>query len=306
METIKRIIPIILLLLFGQIQGCKKGSNQEKIDNEIGVARITNSATLNKLNISVLIDLSDRIDPKKNPSVAMEYYLRDVGYLESVAKTFETHLLNKKVRLIDDKIQIFIDPEPADQSINKKIGELKLQFTNENVIKDSILNVTKKYSIISSLIYQSAIEDNNFVGSDIWGFFKSKVQDYCIDNEYRNIMIILTDGYMYHVNAIMKQENRTSYLLPNLIKSNNFNNPNWQNKLKEKDFGFIVPNQDLSDLEILVMGINPSKGNPYEEEVIRAYWSKWFDEMKVKKYEIKQADLPVHMEKIIQDFILYK
>jgi len=43
---------------------------------------------------------------------------------------------------------------------------------------------------------------------------------------------------------------------------------------------------------------------PYEEDVIRAYWSKWLKEMKVKDFEIKQADLPSNMDKIIREFIL--
>jgi hypothetical protein len=258
------------------------------------------------LNISILLDLSDRINPVKYPSPAMEFYLRDIGYLESVAQSFEWHLLNKKVIKIDDKIQVFIDPEPSDQTLNKKVGELRTHFTKVNVAKDSILGVSEKFGSISRAIYEEAIDDNNYVGSDIWGFFKNKVDDYCIDEGYRNILVILTDGYIFHKDAKMNQGNRTSYLIPQWVKSNSLNNVDWQKRMDGKDFGFIVANKDLSNLEILVLGINPAKDSPYEEEVIRAYWSKWFAEMKVRDYEIKQADLPTHMDKIIQDFILKK
>ena len=71
-----------------------------------------------------------------------------------------------------------------------------------------------------------------------------------------------------------------------------------------KNFGFIPATKDLSNLEILVLGINPDKKNPYEDDVIKTYWEKWFIDMKVKRFEIKNADLPSNMEKVIRNFIL--
>ncbi|MEO2053190.1 MAG: hypothetical protein ABGX00_15655 [Allomuricauda sp.] len=297
-------IALLLVMLFN-LQSCKQDPKEEVGEEETTPIPVIKTTPSNdNLNISILIDLSDRINPVKYPSPAMEFYLRDIGYLESVAQSFEWHLLNKKVIKIDDKIQVFIDPEPSDQALNKKIGELKIHFTKQNVAKDSILKVPEKYGNISRLIYKSAIEDNHYVGSNIWGFFKNKVDDYCIDGGYRNILVILTDGYMFHKDAKMEQGNQTSYITPQFIKANSLNKADWQKRMDEMDFRFIVPEKDLSNLEVLVLGINPAKGNPYEEDVIRAYWSKWFDGMKVKNFEIKQADLPTHMDKIIQDFVL--
>jgi hypothetical protein len=293
------------MMLFN-LQSCKQDPKAEVVEEETIPVPVIKTSSNDNLNISILIDLSDRINPEKYPSPAMEFYLRDIGYMESVAESFEWHVLNKKVIKIDDKIQVFIDPEPSDQSLNRKIGQLKTHFTRQNVNKDSILKVPEKYGNISRLIYNLAIEDNHYVGSNIWGFFKNKVDDYCIDEGYRNILVILTDGYIYHKDAKMEQGNRTSYIIPQSIKMNGLNKSDWQKRMDEKDFGFIVPEKDLSNLEVLVLGINPVKGSPYEEDVIRTYWGKWFDEMKVKNYEIKQADLPTHMDKIIQDFILKK
>ncbi len=302
----KRVYRMVLLLLFfGFQQSCKTDQKGEETQQVVPIATLTKEDASNaNLNISVLLDLSDRINPDKYPSPAMEFYLRDIGYLESVAQSFEWHLLNKREVQIDDKIQVFIDPEPSDLTLNKKISNLKTHFTRANVHKDSILSISDKYGGISRTIYEAAIADNHYVGSDIWGFFKNKVNDYCIDEGYRNILIVLTDGYIYHKDTKMDQGNRTSYLIPQLIKSMGLNTADWQKQVEEKDFGFIVANSDLSDLEVLVLGINPIKGNPYEQDIIRAYWNNWFQAMKVKSFEIKQADLPTHMDKIIQDFIL--
>lgn len=301
---IKTLTAIITVLF---LQSCKKDVKTETIERvEPHSAEVKTKPSGNDLNISILLDLSDRINPEKYPSPAMQYYQRDIGYLLSVAKTLETHILSKRINQIDDKIQVFIDPEPSDPALNMKIGELRHHFTKDTAVKDSILMVSEKYGVISDFIYKAAIDDSHYVGSDIWGFFKNKVDDYCIDEGYRNILVILSDGYMYHKDAKMEHENRTSYLIPQWIEKNGLNNEKWQQRMEEKGFGFMVANTDLSNLEILVLGINPSKGNPYEEDVIRSYWTQWFEEMKVAKYEIKQADLPTHMDKIIRDFILKK
>ncbi|MFV8328332.1 hypothetical protein [Flavobacterium sp. ZS1P14] len=69
---------------------------------------------------------------------------------------------------------------------------------------------------------------------------------------------------------------------------------------------FLKANNDLSNLEILVLGINPNPKNPYEEDVIKAYWTNWFKAMKVKRFEIRNADLPSDMDKVIKDFISKK
>jgi hypothetical protein len=52
--------------------------------------------------------------------------------------------------------------------------------------------------------------------------------------------------------------------------------------MKKNNLGFISFPYNLKDLEIIVLGINPSKQNPYEEDVIKQYWADWFTAMKVK------------------------
>ena len=74
-----------------------------------------NIASAQNLNISFLLDLSDRIDPKKNPSTAMQYYQRDVQYIKSVEKAFINHVKQKKIIQLKDQMQVFFDPAPQNQ-----------------------------------------------------------------------------------------------------------------------------------------------------------------------------------------------
>ncbi len=294
------------LICFFLIASCRTDSPNENLEtskNENEDSLKSNTTTEN-LNISFLLDLSDRINPEKYPNPTMDFYKRDIAYINAVSDAFYKHLKSKKVRLMNDNIQVFFDPEPLNTDINKMSQELKFSFTRKTTTLQKIEEVKKTYQHRPIEIYEQAIKDNEYVGSDTWKFFKTKVKDYCIENEYRNILIVLTDGYLFDKKNTIKDGNQTSFLTPHMIRTNKLDNNNWESRLKENGYGFIPATRGLDNLEILVLGINPDTKNPFEEDVIVKYWSDWFDAMDVKNYEIKGAELPSNMEKIIKDFIL--
>ncbi|MFH6999783.1 hypothetical protein ACHRVZ_17810 [Flavobacterium sp. FlaQc-57] len=290
---LKFLAPLLLTLFFS----CKDDDKKEQKE------AVVKSVVSENYNISILVDLSDRISIKKNPNPTMEYYQRDLGYIKSVSEAFTQHLKSKRIRQINDKMQLFFNPEPLDPTINSISQKLKIVIDKNNASKDLLNSINSNYSSQTLKIYESAIKDDNYIGSDIWRFFDAKVKDQCIEDKKRNILVILTDGYMFYESTIMKDGNRTSYITPELIRKNGLNNKDWEKKFKDQDFGFIEINADLSNLEVLILGINPNKNNPYEEKVIKAYWTKWLTEMKIEHFEIKNADLPSNMDKIIKDFI---
>lgn len=152
----------------------------------------------NNLNISFLLDLSDRISDEKYPNSTMSYTDRDLGYIETVSESFINHIESKKLVLMNDKIQLYFDPPPLDATINKKSKELKRNFNRSNISKDQIDQTKIDYKVLPKDIYTLAKKDGNYVGSDIWRFFKDKVKRYCVEECNRNILVIITDGYIYH------------------------------------------------------------------------------------------------------------
>ncbi|OCA80334.1 hypothetical protein BBH99_04400 [Chryseobacterium contaminans] len=289
---------ILYLLLFISLASCCKnkdgGKNTVKKDSVV--------ADPNNINVSILIDLSDRIDPNTNPNPTMEYYQRDTEYIKAIEKGFVNHIKSKRIITYDDQMQVFFNPEPSDPKMNELTKELKVSF-NKDTPRNYFDSVDKKYSELPLKIYNSAIKDGKYVGSDIWEFFKNKVKDYCIKDDRRNILFILTDGYMYHQNTKFEEKNensyRTSYLTTKLIKANNLTTSNFKDTIEKNSYGFVKANENLSNLEVIVLGINPEKGNPFEEAVIKEYWENWLKEMKIKNYQIKSADLPSNLEPII-------
>jgi len=257
------------------------------------------------LNISFLLDLSDRINPKKYPSSSMQYYQRDVEYINSIKKAFLNHIKQKKIIQLKDQMQVFFDPAPQDPLINKLSQQLKVSF-DKNTSKEQIKNVDKTFSEVPLKIYQSAIKDNKYIGSDIWRFFKNKVQDYCIKDNHRNILVIITDGYMFHEDSKRMDKNKSSYLTPALIKSKKLTSSNYKEIIAKGKMGFIPATSGLEYLEVVVLGINPARNNPYEGEVINQYWLEWLNNMGVKKTYIKLADLPADLDPVLQKIILGK
>ena len=300
-NRIQRIVLIACVLILGL--ACKTDVKEKGIDLvSDDLPLVAND--LNNLNVSILLDLSDRISPTKYPNESMEFYKRDAGYIKTISNVFLENLSTKKMRQANEKIELYFEPSPSNSDINNLSKKLKFKITKDNISKEIIDEIEKSYSTYPGEIYELAIADNSYVGSDTWRFFKNKVQDYCINEDQRNILIILTDGYIYHEDSRLKEGNRSSYLIPQEIRKNKLNASSWKENFENKDFGFLNIDVDLSNLEILVLGINPDSKNVYEEDVSYEYWSKWFKEMRVKRFAIKQTDLPSNMDKIIREFIL--
>jgi hypothetical protein len=300
-NRIQRIVLIACVLILGL--ACKTDVKEKGIDLvSDDLPLVAND--LNNLNVSILLDLSDRISPTKYPNESMEFYKRDAGYIKTISTVFLENLSTKKMRQANEKIELYFEPSPSNSDINNLSKKLKFKITKDNISKEIIDEIEKSYSTYPGEICELAIADNSYVGSDTWRFFKNKVQDYCINEDQRNILIILTDGYIYHEDSRLKEGNRSSYLIPQEIRKNKLNASSWKENFENKDFGFLNIDVDLSNLEILVLGINPDSKNVYEEDVIYEYWSKWFKEMRVKRFAIKQTDLPSNMDKIIREFIL--
>lgn len=299
--NIRTFTTILILATAVIFTGCSSENKQEKT-GEISAGTVSPSKKTN-LNISILLDLSDRISPEKYANPSMEFYKRDLGYIESIVKGFEKHLESKPIRQDDDQIQVYFEPEPLNPEINNLAKRLKLSFTRDNTSKNAIEKLSSQYISVSTEIYNLAIKDKKYVGSDIWGFFKNKVPDYCIKPKHRNILFILTDGYMFHQDSKFMEGSKSSFLTPKLVNALKLNTSNFKNLIKTNGYGYVKANDYLDNLEVFVLGINPAKGNPFEGDVIYEYWANWFKEMKVKNAVIKQTDLPSNIDNLIQNYI---
>ena len=302
-----KISKLIILSVFAVgLFSCKNDVKNEK--NTPQTEEKSNKKKIEKqLNITILLDLSDRIEPTKYPS-SPEHFERDIEVVNYFTELFKKDMTKKGAFMAKGKMKVIFSPRPNDSEINSIASQLSIDLSKTKNTKEKKIifdNVSLNFKENLTKIYSKTIETKNYPGSDIWRFFKNDVVDYCIEEnkDYRNILVLITDGYLYHKNSIDKTKNRTASLLPKNIASSGLRNVNWKEKFDNQDYGFITSRTDLNNLDVLVLEINPSEKYKNDEDVIKEYLSKWFTEMNVNSFKLYNSDLPQYTKSKIDKFI---
>jgi len=288
--------------------GCNSDQTKSPIQAQAKQSTSLGATQANKqLNLTILLDLSDRIDPKKFPENP-EHYARDSALINYFTDYFLQQLKAKGTYLSKGKMRVIFHPTPEDANINTEASKLNIDLSKMNskdkkTIFDSLKNTVSK-SI--GYIYNTAITKAVWPGSDIWRFFKNDIRDIAIDTDssYRNLLIIFTDGYIYHADSKIKEGNRYSYITPELFDTYKLRNDNqWVNKIDKLDFGLITKRTDLSNLEVLVLEITPTPKHKNDEDIIGKVLDKWFREMQVKRWKVFNSDLPQTTKQKLEPFL---
>lgn len=271
------IISCILIFTF-------KRCRDTKTDNE----DIENTSVPEKLplNISVYLDLSDRLTRELTPSQAD----RDTAIVNHLIDIFIDDCIKDKIINSSNHFQIFFYPSPNNSQIAQLARGLNLDMSKCDIKnkKKELMEMKQRFQNNLSQIYSDALEQQKWVGSDIWGFFSNKeVDKLCIRKGYRNILVILTDGYLYHTNNKVQDGNAYSYILPQTLAIDNSS--------------LIVKRNNLSNLEVLMLEVNPF--SPAQHDKLMSVLEDWFRNMGVEKFVVSETALPVNTEVYIDSFI---
>ncbi|MDE6582640.1 MAG: hypothetical protein K2K47_08965 [Duncaniella sp.] len=238
------------------------------------------------INLSIFIDLSDRI-VRPNP-LQVE---RDTAIVNQLIDFFiSTSYRGGKLPMCKNKFNVFFYPAPTDGSVVTLAKGLSVDLSKLQAgQKKTKLNVMKEtFDTNLAQIYSLAIKAEKFIGCDIWGFFTDKkVDNLCMSPGYRNILVILTDGYLYHIHNKKQEGNAYSYL-------------NQQN-LMLPGTSLIVGRDGLKDLEVLMLEVNPAQISQLHtmEDIIET----WLKDMGVEHYMVAGTDLPSNTENYISNFL---
>lgn len=259
-----------------------------------------------QLNISILLDLSNRIDTTVNPTIP-QHYVRDIEIVKSISNYFVSDMKKRGAFNSKGKIEIIFSPIPNDPNVNLYAQRLKIDCSamSNPQKKDVYDNLTNTFTDNLTKIYNQTMIDKNWCGSDIWRFFKDDVDMYVDKNDnYRNILVIVTDGYIYHKNTVLNEKDRYSYISPKILEKYKLrNNPNWESDITKTDFGLICKRKDLANLEVLVLEVSAySEKYKSDEDVIKFVLTKWFSEMGIKTTGLYYSELPIRTQKRITDF----
>lgn len=237
-------------------------------------------------NISIYLDLSDRLI-KGNGEPQM---LRDTAIISNIIQLYVDNVVRHKIVPCDDKFQIFFYPTDGIQNASTASNALKVdleQYKQTPAKKKEVL-LSMKHDIMQTVtpIYETTLNNKRWPGSDIWGFFKNKIKISCVREGYRNVLIVLTDGYIYHANSKVVKGNECSYILPSNIMNS--------------DMKLIKCNDGLEDLEVLFLEVNPSQFSHADK--MQQVIGTWLEEMGVQHYDVVETDVTANIAPAIANF----
>lgn len=290
---------LVMLLLLG----C---SDKSKLES----TQVQNSE---HYNICVLLDLSDRI----NPEYHSYQITKDKKIIERILSIFKKKVREKYIQGSRDKLQIAIAYQPVDYDATLQEAGDKFIVDMDKLMpiqkRETFDDMTATITSAIDTVYSVATHSKKFVGADIWGFFMNELDNYTaqLDSEnIRNILIILTDGYIQFDNAVLDyrppgEGNRTTYMLVKMF----LDDPDWETKFdNEDDHGLISGDKDHRNWEVMVLEINPKSGpNTTEHKIIEKYWMKWLGEMNIKHRSFLTSSLTTKkIEGIIEGFLAFR
>ena len=279
-------ITLVFIFLMKLTCSCSSGESNDASKKE-------NSNDSKKINITLLIDLSDRII-RPNPNQLNI----DLDIAEFLTKSFtdscmhwESSIKGNGLQNAEHSFKIMFYPEPNDPSVNSLAAKLQIDASNIpqgkeklHIIKDAPDTIRHNLN----QIYNIATKAGNFHGSDIWGFFDSgDVEAQCIRKDYRNILVILTDGYLYERSNLIHNGNSTNYITDAVLK-----NPN---------SGLIANRNNLNNLEVLLLEINPK--DPHHLQKMKSLLTDWIKKQGVKHCEVTKTQLQVNTQTTINNFL---
>lgn len=246
------------------------------------------------VNISVFLDLSDRLDSTCNGGFPVSQMTRDTAIVNALVDYFIATCVEHKISENKNHFQILFHPTPKTSDMASLAANLNIDMSKISAPADKkkrLVAMKDDFSRSLSQIYEQTLRDREWIGSDIWGFFcnrNAKVDNLCLRKGYRNIMVILTDGYIYHEANVQQDGNSYSYVLPRLIDN-------------VPDLSLMAPRKGLDSLEVMILEINP--GKPVRQSKLISVLETWLKNMGVKRYVVSETDMPSNTRTIIDTFL---
>ena len=244
------------------------------------------------LNVVVILDLSDRIDPIRHPGQAAQ----DLKVLDGLVTLFEESVRKGLYLLSKDRLAFAVAPQATAYQ-----GEL-MELADRLRISMPDLNATgtergkpgfdrARADLTNGLnrLYSSAVASTNYVGADIWSFFRDRLDSYLsTEPGVQDVVIVVTDGYINFdakiERARPRRGPRTSFMQVASLRGE----PGWEGRFDREDLGLISFGPRYQHVNMIVTGLRYVDLN--DQPIVERYWRKWLSEMGVARVRLLPAD----------------
>jgi hypothetical protein len=256
------------------------------------------------INLIIVPDLSRRIiDSINNPNQS----INDIKLLNIIFKNFESSVKNKGLT----KDQLMVDLTDPDQA-SGKFREIADSLVFTPYISKSSTNrkyfegMSKQFEKHIDSLYKLAVK--NPVGADFTIYFNRKLENHIkksnIFEEYRNIVIILTDGYL---EAEHNLYTGSEWQLAKICNDHK-KGISMENSIDSAKIWIPSLNQRFRDTEVFLFEINErKKGQNCDFDILRIQWKKWLLSMGIKNvnepFFFQNEDAILHSSQKIKDLL---
>lgn len=273
----------------------------------------TGQPAAKRTNVTVLLDLSNRINARFGQDTQQN---RDVAIVKATSTWFKNNMEKQGALKAKDRYAIYFEPQPQmDANLDQVARSLQVDLGKPEVdpkAKKEIFNKLVEQTTTGVQRLYEFVQQQPQDGADLWGFAKDKMAARCIldTTKYRNVLIVVTDGYLDHVrNRGVRENNKAAffndtYIQDELVKKGQFTPGNWASKYEAGKYGLLVPpGTNLKGLDVLVLEINTYNRPPFYSDIVKRYVTDWFKGMGANRVEVKATDLPTFTEDNIKAFL---
>ncbi|MGJ1445926.1 hypothetical protein ACR79S_04480 [Sphingobacterium spiritivorum] len=314
-----RLIPILLLILSCNTKASEENKNGERTEDEYKTEHF---------NVTISSDLSNRLNQKLYPKA-----VSDVEIVDIIAENIYPKILNHKRSMNQlDAFRIgFINKKQINaynvdtKFMNIDFSEFKTQAERIAYLRKSYQKDKRGFVNEFKKLHEQAIKKP--FGSDIWTYMQQGVDDFVVNkeigegkignttfkNKRRNILILLTDGYIEtvfnnHAYDLTGEEINTfrkEYLQAGETSVDSFLQKNPKYKIQP------LTNPLLEELEVLVLELydrsDTNAGasvHPTDLEIMKVIWADWLKCSNVKHWELyPKSSNKSETEKVILRFL---
>lgn len=156
-------------------------------------------------------------------------------------------------------------------------------------------------------LYSAALE--NPLGADYWLYFKRNLKRHVRERDlfhnFRNIVIIVTDGYLEAERKLYTGSSEERMLIISKLK----NGEKLEEALAEANLSIEPIEADMSGIEVLILEVSERRGfEGYDYEILKELWRGWLKEMGVENAEsdffMQSNDAVALTKDAIKKFIL--
>jgi len=239
---------------------------------------------IERLNVTVAVDLSNRIDPDSRPNQAV----RDKAVVNAMLDVFHQTVKRKLFIASNDRLSVELIPQKGNPRAFGYLDRLSINMASVPVDqrRQSLDPLTADFRAYLDTLYAEATRIERYWGADLHRYFEQLRVDTAASSgaAVRNVLIVLTDGYVIAEDNMYRENCRTNYLNADVLDQFR-EQPGWEEEFETRDCGLIPARRDLGNLEVLVIGLRP-RSHFNEGAILRRYWRKWMREMNVQRFAI--------------------